>query len=111
MAAEALGKIGPAAHKAVPHLIRMFYERYFAKKNAPDVAMEALVRIGEPAVQGLVEAIRTKPQVRILAPMTLEKIGPAAKEAIPELQKLIHDNNPAVRAAASEALLKIQGKR
>jgi HEAT repeat protein len=49
------------------------------------------------------------PQARALAAQTLGRIGPAAAESKPALQRLLHDPNAAVKSAAQTALERIGG--
>ena len=45
------------------------------------------------------------------AAQTLGRIGPAAREAVPALEKLLGDKERYVRAAAAEALKRIRGEK
>ncbi len=109
-----LGKIGPAAAPAVPALIAMLGDR-LAPIIVPEedthgtqvsiVATNALVTIGEPAVEPLLRVLREKDpkrDVRDHAARALGKIGdPLALQ--PLLEALDHEKQP-VRSAASSAL-------
>ncbi len=46
--------------------------------------------------------------IRFAAASALGRIGPAAKEALPALWPLLHDEDPIVRDAAREAIKKIE---
>jgi HEAT repeat protein len=116
-AAEALGRIGPAAAKAVPPLTTAL--------NAPQVrvhAAEALGRIGPVAAErpAVVKAVWA-PIIAVWAPIialydaaagvcaraaeTLGRIGPAA---IPALISALGDAREEVRGSATKALERIQ---
>jgi HEAT repeat protein len=106
-AAEALGKIGPAAKDAVPALSRAL--------NDPDKAVgtraaEALGRIG-PAAKAAVPALLTafkddkRRAVGDRAAEALGRMGPAAKTAVPVLSRALNDGSR--RELAGRALVQI----
>jgi len=73
-------------------------------------ASEALALIGEPALPALVERFGgTNREIRTLAVMAVGRMGPAAKSAVPQLQRLLDDEDPNVRIAAEISLRRIQG--
>jgi tetratricopeptide (TPR) repeat protein len=91
-AAQALSKIGPAAAPAVPALIG-------ALDTHPG---------REPDLEG---PPRYYKDARAVAAEALGAIGPAAKAAVPRLREVAaKDEEPEVRAAAAEALKKIEPK-
>lgn len=121
-AAAELGKIGPAAKKAVSALIKVLNDEdecvrdaaaealgkigAAAKEAIPALiealkeksespgAMIALKGIGEVAIPALIEALKHKNQtVRRNAAQTLGRIGPEAKEAIPALVIALRDKS------------------
>jgi HEAT repeat protein len=47
---------------------------------------------------------------RAIAVLGLGHLGEAAADAIPDLQRALHDKNPAVRLYAAQALWRVQGK-
>ncbi len=119
-AVDTLDTIGPAARKAVPALVQVA-----ASKRTPKVrqgAVMALVTIHgfgdrqfrkDPAkaVPGLVELLDSPDaETRWGAVQTLAAIGPAARDAVAALTKLLDDRNLSVREAARYALQRVQGK-
>lgn len=104
-AIETLGQIGPRAETAVPNLILAFAggdEMY-------EGTVEALVKIGKPAVPALVNALSDKqPIYRLGAAVTLGRIGPDAKAAVGPLSRQRKDPVPEVRQAVDKALRTIQ---
>jgi hypothetical protein len=106
-AASALGGIGPAAHGAVPELIKTLADAdpySFASSSAAD----ALGRIGlevRITVPALIKALQDpSPQVRGRAAEALGQIGPAAKAARPALLAATQDADPVVVSRAKFAL-------
>lgn len=111
-----LGRIGPAAKAAVPALEKRMDDQKdpFAafgaawaismiQPDAPGVAAKAVPLL----VQGLQDA---EAKFRYGAVMGLKRFGPAAKDAIPALQKAQkEDKDPLVRETAQEALKAIGG--
>jgi hypothetical protein len=80
------------------------------KQIAPVIAAPDTEEIAD-----LISALKTKKRVgfiadyRISAAGRLGDAGPAAKDAIPALEKLAQDKDPEVKAAAEKALAKIKG--
>jgi HEAT repeat protein/lysophospholipase L1-like esterase len=103
LAAEALGRLGPAAHASVPDLMTAVSD------PRPDVrwrAVWALGRIGPaagPAVP-IVRAVLADPDVCWRAAEALGGIGPGAVEAVPDLVALLRDPSSNVRWRAATAL-------
>jgi HEAT repeat protein len=103
LAAEALGRIGPAAGPAVTELIGAVSDA------RPDVrwrAVWALGRIGAaaaPAVPAL-RMVLTDPELRWRAAEALGAIGPPAAAAVPDLARLLDDPSSNVRWRAATAL-------
>lgn len=109
-AALALGDIGPPAEPALPAL-----KQLLAQEDAEfraDVAT-VLGKIGKAAVPALIEALKDPSgEVRLNAVTALETIGEDAGAAIPTLLKILkEDPVAAVRKAALDALIVIQGKK
>ena len=105
-AADALGRMGPAAVKALPQLVEALKEEEILRKSAAD----ALGEMGPAAVEALpqlVEALKDDKEemVREAAADALGKMGQAAVEALPQLvEALKDDKEERVRAAAAGAL-------
>lgn len=74
--------------------------------NLEETAMDALARIGQPAVPELVKALsHSEPQVRRQAVEVIGRIGPTANEAVSALvDTLDSDADEDVRKAAVRAL-------
>jgi len=124
----ALGRINPAPKEALPHLLKAvvyhpkdlgnYWPRpeddFWTRRDANKIRMhagEALANIGEPAVPGLIKALKTKhAEGRAAAARALGLLGPRAKAALPELIKLINDTSPLVRRASALSLVKIDPK-
>jgi HEAT repeat protein len=104
-AADAIRAIGPAAADAIPELLEKL-----GKKGGPphhfDPAAHALGGMGEAAVPGLVEKLRSGPVwARVGAANAVRDIGKPAKAAVPALVEILRrkeDWGP--RGAAISAL-------
>lgn len=108
-AAEALGKLGPAAAEATPALIGRLTDREMRitgrLRTVEDqvwvAASKALSAIGEPAVPGLIEALDSDdPQIVRGAALSLHVIGPPAKAAAPKLIAILERNDDETRHQA-----------
>jgi HEAT repeat protein len=110
LAAEALGRMGPAAEGAVGPLTELL-------KNPADAerclrAAEALGRIGvgpRTAVPALAKALETK-ETRIFVADALGRFGREAREAVPVLTKALQEKDDVSRAYMALALWRIEGK-
>jgi len=131
-AAVALWEIGDA--RAVEPLIQAMKDVYFVESNFQDekririagvdpylayvgqgivcigwIALPALVKIGEPAVGPLIQALGDEIEfVRVLAARALGEIGDA--RAVEPLTKSLKDKERDVRGAAKEALERLKGR-
>jgi len=84
------------------------FEDESAKGMVQARAMYALIKIGEPAVHPLIEALESGDlNTRLMAVNTLGLLGAKAKEALPALQKRLGDTDTDVQARAHDALQKI----
>lgn len=119
-AAQAVGKVGADPKVAVPALTALLNDKH---KELNEAAVEALGRMGAPAVPALSEALkggagprRVRPGqnvpdgsalVRSKAAAALGRIGPDAKAAVPALVEALKDNS--IRTDAATALGEIGG--
>lgn len=98
-AARALAEIGPKAKEAIDDLEGLL------KEDNPHTrlpAAEAIARIDPTKVDFAVQTInamlsddkKTRGMVRSYAIESLRRIGPAAKDSVPTLEKLLKDNGP-----------------
>jgi HEAT repeat protein len=83
MAAEALGRIGPAARAAVPALTQMLEDDQPTMPTGIPKSLFAAVALG--------------------------KIGPAARPALPALRRLVERTIPELQHNVAEALAQIEG--
>jgi CubicO group peptidase (beta-lactamase class C family) len=101
-AAQALGRIGPAARDAIDPLVATFSgtDPYVA-----GAAAIALARIGAEAVPALLRALTdADASVRWSAAITLGRLGDAAREAAPALAIALGDASENVRSCSATAL-------
>ncbi len=109
-AADALTAIGPPAAPAAPKLAGMLQDEVHPWVRS--AAAAALVAIGEQAVPALADTVRTGPgSAPFRAAMTLEVLGPKAKEAIPALEEALAKTPEASRARWEQFLAKIDPSR
>ena len=114
-AGYALGKIGPAAKPAAPQLVKL--------ASAEDelvrlTAVSTLLKIDpqnpeyvKMAIPVLTDALSASHAfMRVEAAMTLGSLGKEAASALPALQLARQDRRSSVRAAAEEAIAKIQAR-
>ena len=106
-AAQALGRIGPAAEAAVEPLVAMFSDEDLYLRGA---AAAALGRIGSAAVPTLVRALEDpSAEIRRSAAIALGRMGPAGRVAIPALITAVADTSENVRYVAAVALGDLRG--
>jgi HEAT repeat protein len=80
----------------------------FEERSEQEVAAEALSLIGPPAVDELRAALQNRdPRVRREAAGVLARMGPEAKESVPDLTRLLDDEDEATRKMAARALGRI----
>jgi HEAT repeat protein len=113
-AADGLSRLGAAAGPAVPKLVALFGKTTPEDLMKPDplelAAFRAVVGIGEPAVGPLTAALADRnPVVRLQAVAALGEIGPAAKAALPDIEKLLRDPVGAVALEAAAAATRVGG--
>ncbi len=86
--AETVGTLGPRAAPAIPDLIRIYdYSGPLAEPLG--AATSALIKIGPAAVPALVKALEQKPDKTFWIGGVIRELGPAAKEAVPGLVRLL----------------------
>jgi HEAT repeat protein len=107
-----LGSLGEAGHTAVPTLVELAKVKD-ARSRAS--ALEALAKVspaaGGPAVAACQAALQDpEGMVRKAAADALGRIGPGAKEVLPQLLTATKDADGYVRIAAAQALWRISGK-
>jgi HEAT repeat protein len=112
-ASYALGRIGSGAAAATPALRPLLESDDSFLRTA---AAWALLKIDpaknadlQPLAIGLFTAALAdeRPEVRAAMAQALAEQGPAAKTALPALERALHDREEAVRDAAAEAVSKI----
>jgi len=109
IAASVLGTIGADSKASITGLVKMLRGK---DANSRMHAFGNLRRMGPAPVPALVELLKDEPNkfVRTSAIMILEDIGPAAKEAIPQLRKTAEsDPDEGVRDQARIAVKRIGG--
>jgi len=109
-----LGRMGPAAKEALPALQKLSDSKHPHHAQVRVRALVAQIRItGRPeeAIRILIEFLSDQSRkVRQQAAEALGDLGPDAKAAVPELEKLLKDRHKYVRRAAAEALKKIRAE-
>ncbi|MBI3820230.1 MAG: HEAT repeat domain-containing protein [Planctomycetes bacterium] len=110
--AAAIGKIGPKGIKALPILLKSFRQEGDADVRA--AISTAIARVGPQVKEthaALADAIGDpSPEIRELALITLGKIGPAARPALPAIEKAAKDTNEKIALAAQTAQLRVNGE-
>jgi hypothetical protein len=117
-AASILGQIGPSAVAVVPALIQLTAD---AEPGPRDSAVWALDQINanwtsDPSVQATIHKLiyhlsDSNPYLRTAVLKVLGRLGSAGMAADAAVEGALWDGDPDVRAAATEALLKIRGVR
>jgi hypothetical protein len=108
VAAARLRQLGPAAAPAAKELAAALAD---SNSGVAEAAAEALIRIGPPAVEPLTGQLSASSiNARKLALACLAKLGPAAKPAAGQIEKLKQDLDPQVRQLAEAALKRLAEK-
>ena len=106
VAAVRLRQLGSAAAPAAKDLAAAL-----ADENLRESAAETLIQIGAAAVSPLAEQLASKNvDVRKYALACLAKIGPAARGALPAIEKCRQDPDENIRTMAALAAARVQGK-
>jgi HEAT repeat protein len=101
-----LANYGTASQTAIGPLVTLLGE---SDERLRDAASDSLVQLGKSAVEPLAEALDSEQtQMRVMAAITLGKLGPEASTAIDRLKQARQDQEESVRQAASLALRKIE---
>lgn len=106
MAAETLGRLGPAAAPAIPPLLRQLEsEPTHRPSRTPHHAALALGRLGPEAVPGLVRLLEhAASSVRVNAAAAVAGQGTAAAAVVPGLVRMLAAADPEEQMAAANAL-------
>lgn len=101
---DTLAGLAGEAPEAVPALVKAWQQEGWKYRFG-----DALRKVGEPAVPGVIEGLKGGDEVtRIDAAEILEALGSKARAAVPTLLEAAKDPSERVRAAADQALRKIQ---
>src|SRR5262249_23707055 len=110
-AVRSLQAIGPDAAPAASTLaLKLGDRRFFYNSglSGSHLAADALTAIGPSAVPALIEALGSNSEeARDWAAITLGRIGPAAKDAVPALDRLVKKKGALEGTLAVQALGKI----
>gem|GEM_PF-6181521 len=114
IAAWALAELDPAGKNAViPVLITMLGDRRHKPGEISEMAGRAFIVLPTMAPESigpLIDALSSQDfQVWALAAGALGNIGPAAKAAIPVLEKRLNDKDPNIRVGAADIIGKLGG--
>lgn len=111
-ACMALGGIGPDAVEAVPELVRVLKEGSASARRHSAAALGSIgPEIGDEAVERLIEALADQAQpVREKAVIALGMLGPAARSAVPVIEKALDERTIAGRVAAAKAHWQLTGR-
>ncbi len=108
VAAARLRQLGSAAAPAAKELAAVLGDQ---NNDTAEAAAEALIRIGAPAVEPVSGQLSSKNvSARKLALVCLARIGPAAKSAAPQIEKLKQDPDSQVRQLANAAIKQLSGQ-
>ena len=108
-AAAALWQITDAHEESLPILLKVLQDH-----NAPWEAAQAFERLGaagQPAVADLAKLVEAAPgETQYFATLALSGIGPAAKDALPALRKLLESPDEDMRQVAKQVIEHIGGE-
>jgi HEAT repeat protein len=110
-ALRGLGKMAPAAARAIPAILRLLKDKDPAIRAEAALAL-GLIAPGDVRVVGALAGALKDPDecVRRAAALRLGTAGPRAAKAAPILEKALDDEATDVRVEAATALWKITGK-
>ncbi len=111
-AAHVLGLMGPEAREAAPQLTPLLADKNEGVRVQAAESLWEIERDTKATVPVLTAALKNKDKLlRLEAVRVLgEKMGQAARAAVPALRKALHDSHPEVRRRVAEALRQIDGK-
>lgn len=100
-AATTLGKQGKGARSAAPAL-----KALLEREQDPQVALQAVQALTQIGAHAELQALLHHPgqHVRLQAAWGLAVIGPPAKKAVPDLLRLLANDEPMMRSLAAQAL-------
>jgi HEAT repeats len=102
LAAGALATIGPPAKPATPRLMLCLQDHFGATRSRAARALGRIGQVSPEAVRALAEMLADSDlDTRCSAAGSLRIFG---RQAMPTIQKLLNDSNPALRAAGTNAL-------
>jgi len=102
------GEVAPASFEEPHPLPLPVAIKPLAEWTTEEISMDALGRIGAPAVPALVEVLRSgDAATRLKVVETLGRMGEDAKEAVPDLIRALDDSDAEVRKAAARTLGRI----
>lgn len=105
VAAAKLRDIGPPAAAAATKLAERLADD---DQRVRETAAEAMIAIGKPSVEPLIGVLATQNvEAKKLALACLAKLGPAAKAALPAIEKCRSDEDRLVRQLAEAAIARI----
>jgi HEAT repeat protein len=106
VAAMALGEMGPSAKEAIPELLKILMK--VDKGKRPNIAL-AIWKIDkkQPIINVLLDTLKVGGFTAQIVCQILGEMGPAAKEAGPDLLKVAKGTDATLHLAAAEALWQI----
>ncbi len=105
--AEAITRLGGPERAAERLDLYLRLPRFLADRRGRAALL--LGRCGRPAVPGLIRALSDPHgNVRLFAARSLGELGPDATAAIPALERLLEEDDQALRRAATDALAEIR---
>lgn len=114
--AEALARIGPGSKEDVQNLLKLLWNTEPADRTLAAIALDGLGPEHSAAVPSLIKVLRDQElftemsdhQVRVKVIKALGNIGGPAKTAIPELRRILKDNQPlTTRFSAAYTLMQM----
>lgn len=102
-----IGNQGSNLETIIPVIVQLLKDRNHVISSS---AVDALAKIGRPAVTALAEALKSDDaSLRLKASLALKSIEPDAREAIPSLMIALSDSDATVKRNAIAALGNVKG--